>query len=130
MVPRNAPSASKRSQTVSVAGLGLWIPSYTRQNEREADRIGLFYMAKAGYDPRAAPRLWKRVAERDEGRADVSIFQTHPADRERYEELKRLLPYAMDEYARATGGYPRDYSPPPGHEPHPAGFNWRHYGTD
>ena len=95
-----------------VVGTALWIPSYTRKDEAEADRVGLFYMARAGYDPRAAPRLWKRVAEKTGKKDPASIFATHPSDWDRYQALSKLIPEAMDEYFKATGHYPSDYHPP------------------
>lgn len=110
---------------VSVAGMALWIPSYTRTSEAEADRVGLFYMAKAGFDPRAAPRLWKRASEREGSKDKASIFATHPADKQRYDALMELLPYAMDEYARATGSYPADYVPTSNKPSSTSEFDWR-----
>ena len=84
-------------------GTALWIPSYTREDESEADRVGLFYMARAGYDPRAAPRIWKRITEKTGSKDPASIFATHPSNWERYNALTKLLPQAMEEYTRATG---------------------------
>ncbi len=99
-------------------GTALWIPTYSRADEAEADRIGMFYMAKAGFDPRAAPRIWKRVNEREKKQGGdggmawaMSIFATHPSNEARYRELSKLLPYAMEEYKKATGSYPPDYNP-------------------
>ncbi len=114
-------------RTVSVVGAVLWMPSYSRQNEYEADRLGLLYMARAGYDPRAAPRIWRRVYEEGDRRDRAHIFSTHPASRERYEALNELLPYAMEEYARATGSYPPDYTPPPGFPEKAHDFDWRRH---
>lgn len=108
-----------------VVGTVFWIPSYTRKDETEADRVGIFYMARAGYDPRAAPRIWKRAAEKEGAKDKASIFATHPADRARYEELDRLLPYAMEEYARVKGSYPSDYTPPDRAAGSAGSFNWR-----
>jgi predicted Zn-dependent protease len=94
------------------AGTALWIPAYSRRDELEADRVGLMYMAKAGYDPRAAPRLWKRVSEKDGPKhGATSIFATHPSDRARYEALEVLIPQAMEEYRKAAGAYPPGYAP-------------------
>ena len=92
-------------------GTALYIPTYTRADEYEADRVGLFYMAKAGYDPRAAPRIWKRVSEERGNKDKASIFATHPSSGDRYKALEKLVPYAMEDYALAAGGYPRDYTP-------------------
>lgn len=106
-------------------GTAFWIPTYSRKDEYEADRVGMFYMARAGYDPRAAPRIWKRVSEKEGNHDSVSIFATHPSDKNRYNELMRCLPFAMDEYARVTGSYPPDYTPPASLAFDPTTFNWR-----
>ena len=109
---------------VFVGGAAIIVPMYSRKDEAEADRVGLFYMAKAGYDPRAAARLWKKAAERKGDNESTSIFSTHPADENRQKELMKLMPYAMEEYARSTGGYPPDYRP--GESlPDPETFDWR-----
>lgn len=83
---------------------GLWIPKYSRVNELEADRVGTFYMARVGYDPRAAVRLWKKVSEKEgSGWPVLSIFSTHPPHDKRYKELEKILPEALKEYSAATG---------------------------
>ncbi|MFH0880493.1 MAG: M48 family metallopeptidase [Lentisphaerota bacterium] len=106
------------------AGSSILIPMYSRKDEFEADRVGLFYMAKAGFDPRAAPRIWKRVADKGSDGNAISIFATHPSSGDRYKALNAILPYAMDEYAKSTGSYPKDYSytRPMGT---PKTFDWR-----
>jgi len=109
-------------------GAGLWVPVHSRRDEYEADRVGLFYMARAGFDPRAAPRIWKRVAEKEGGNIGfLSIFATHPANEARYKELNRLLPYALNEYAASTGHYPPGYVPSLGDIPQDYNFDWRTY---
>lgn len=106
-------------------GAAVYVPIHSQKDEFEADRVGLFYMAKAGYDPRGAPRIWKRVAEaQGEEQASASIFSTHPSSWDRYEALDRMLPFAMDEYARVTGGYPPDYQPPDWYSRDQV-FDWR-----
>lgn len=87
-----------------VAYEGLLIPQYSRADEAEADAVGLMYMAKAGYDPRAAPELWRRVNEK-EGRAPALVrwMSSHPSHRDRYKALEKLLPAALAEYNKATG---------------------------
>ena len=108
-------------QAVFAVGTTLYIPTYTRKDEYEADRVGLFYMAKAGYDPRAAPRIWKRVSEDRGEKNKASIFSTHPASGDRYKALEKLIPYAMEDYALAAGGYPKDYKQPESLPP----LDWR-----
>ncbi len=97
-------------RNVFSVGTALWIPNYTREQESEADRVGLFYMAKAGYDPRAAPRIWQRAMQGDKSNKS-SIFATHPADAVRYESLTKLIPKAMEVYKTAVGSYPKGYVP-------------------
>lgn len=82
---------------------------YAREQESEADKIGLIYMAKAGYDPRAALYLWKRMREANEGKPrPASFMSTHPADDIRMEDIVRLLTPALIEYnsAREAGHRP------------------------
>lgn len=105
-------------------GSGLLIPSYTRNDEKEADRVGIFYMARAGYDPRASPRIWKRAWERKGKKDKTSIFSTHPASKDRYQALTRMVPYAMEDYKKATGRYPPGYQPSASDQNLPA-FDWR-----
>lgn len=72
---------------------GLVVPKYSRGNEFEADRVSMDYMARAGYDPAAAVRLWKRACEKEGGTPGyMSILSTHPSNQARYEALQRQLP--------------------------------------
>ena len=97
----------------------LVLPAYSRKDEAQADAVGLMYMAKAGYDPRAAPRIWQRAMQQRANRSGGSdsltggfnLFADHPSDKARYDALIKLLPAAMAEYAKAHGGYPSDYTP-------------------
>jgi predicted Zn-dependent protease len=107
-------------------GSALILPIYSRKDESEADRVGLFYMAKAGYDPRAAARIWKRATQQGTAGGPLSLLSTHPSNKNRFEALDKLMPYAMNEYARATGSYPKDYTAPAGGIP-PEPFDWRTY---
>lgn len=77
-------------------GMNIYIPSYSRKNEFEADRIGLFYMAEAGYDPRAEVELWKKAATKKKDR--TTIFASHPSSGARAQELEKLLPDAIAIY--------------------------------
>jgi len=91
------------------AGLGfnLYFPVYSRGNESEADRVGLIYMAKAGYDPRVAVELWKRAARmaKKQGKNEYSIFSSHPPSGVRAQQLEKILPEAMNYYMAARNKY-------------------------
>lgn len=80
-------------------GINLYFPMYTRDNETEADKIGLIYMAKAGYDPRVAVSLWERAAKKKGDR--FSIFASHPSSGMRAQTLKDILPEALQYYEAA-----------------------------
>ena len=108
-------------RSIFAVGTVIWIPTYTRTDEYEADRVGLFYMAKAGFDPRAAPRIWKRVSEKADNKDKTSIFSTHPGSTDRYKALEKLVPYAMEDYKLAAGSYPPGYTPSADLPP----FDWR-----
>jgi len=67
------------------------VMAFSRDNEREADEIGFELMARAGYDPREAPKIWESLdKERKAGKdSEPSIFfATHPPTDERIETLK------------------------------------------
>ena len=84
---------------------GLIVTKYSRKDEAEADRVGLFYMARAGYDPRAAVRLWERAAQEESKLDDaLNILSTHPTSGKRAQKLRELLPEVMPLYeaARST----------------------------
>ena len=76
------------------AEFGLVLP-YSRQQELEADRLGLFTMAEAGFDPRAAVTLWERMDAMAGGQRTPAFLSTHPAPTDRIEALEALLPEAL-----------------------------------
>jgi predicted Zn-dependent protease len=63
------------------AQVGVALP-HSRFTESEADRIGLIYMARAGYNPEAAVAFWQRFAEfnRQAGGSTPWFLRTHPLD--------------------------------------------------
>jgi len=76
---------------------------YSRKHELEADRIGLVYMARAGYDPREALTFWQSFSEINKGGAPPEWLSTHPAGAKRIEQIKLLLPEAEAEYQKTRG---------------------------
>ncbi len=77
-------------------GMNIYVPSYSRKNESQADYLGLIYMAKAGYDPRVAVELWKRASKTKGDK--TSLYATHPSSGERAAALEKHLPEAMRFY--------------------------------
>jgi predicted Zn-dependent protease len=77
-----------------------------RKQELEADRIGLIYMARAGYDPRKAVEFWQRMSEQSQG-APPELLSTHPADSTRIAQLQELLPEAMQIWQASAAGAPK-----------------------
>ena len=83
---------------------GIQLP-FSRDNEAEADQIGLIYMARAGYDPNEAVRFWTRFSQMKQGAQPPELLSTHPADATRIANLKRYLPRALAEYKNAKNQY-------------------------
>ena len=73
---------------------------FSRQEESESDYVGQEYMARAGYDPSEAVRLWERMGGgAQEGGRIPEFLSTHPSDRVRIRELKKALPRAQKTYS-------------------------------
>lgn len=80
--------------------LGRELP-HSRAQESEADHIGLIYMARAGYDPRAAVQFWERFMQYNAqhgGSSTPAFLRTHPTDATRIQQLKQWLPEAEAQY--------------------------------
>lgn len=88
------------------ADLLLTLP-YSRADETEADRLGLDYMARAGFDPREGVALWLNMAQAA-GEGPPELLSTHPAPDSRIRELERRMPAAVEtfEAAQAQGRRP------------------------
>jgi len=79
------------------ARYGVILP-YSRLHESEADRLGLIFMAMAGYDPHAATAFWERMSQAKENRLNLEFLSTHPSDKTRISNIKALIPEAMSYY--------------------------------
>lgn len=77
------------------AGLGAL--AYSRKHETEADKLGLVFMAMAGYNPAEAVEFWGRMAKASKG-GGPAILSTHPSDEARIAEIRKFLPKAMKYY--------------------------------
>ena len=71
---------------------------YSRDNETEADHIGLIFAAMAGYDPQLAIPFWQRMAQQSGGSNKSDIFSDHPSDEKRIAALQKLMPEALKYY--------------------------------
>lgn len=76
--------------------VGIMLP-YSRKHEVEADELGLYFMAMAGYDPREAPRFWERMLQA--GSSSMPEFlSTHPQPENRIANINRAMDKAMKFY--------------------------------
>jgi predicted Zn-dependent protease len=95
------PQQTRRSWLVAYglgANVGVLLP-YSRTHEHEADYIGLILMAKAGYDPRGAVKLWQRMKEESTYR-QPEFLSTHPVPESRIRYIKSKIPEAMIYYKK------------------------------
>jgi predicted Zn-dependent protease len=85
-----------------VAGLGgqLLTLRFGREDESEADLVGLELAARAGYDPRASVTLWQKMAEASKG-APPEFISTHPSGPTRIRDLEPAIPKVEGLYQRA-----------------------------
>jgi Zn-dependent protease with chaperone function len=73
----------------------------SRQNEKEADAIGLELAARGGYDPRAAITLWEKMSKESKGKNPPEFLSTHPSNENRIKDLSALIPKVMPLYEEA-----------------------------
>lgn len=79
--------------------VGVMLP-FSRLHENEADRLGLIFMALAGYNPQEAVGFWQRMSELKKGQSPPEFLSTHPSDATRIEQMKKWLPEAMGYYQK------------------------------
>lgn len=84
------------SQVIAQEGLQFYNLKFSRQDEMEADRMGIILAAMAGYDPQAAIPFWERMSGGNKNRSD--ILSTHPSDSKRIAALQRAMPEALQYY--------------------------------
>jgi predicted Zn-dependent protease len=81
-----------------VAEVTFQLP-FSREQESEADDIGLELMARAGYDPHAALSLWNKMSAA-ESTGTPEFLSTHPAPKERIKDIQKNLPRVLPLYAK------------------------------
>ena len=82
------------------AGTQIGMLSFSRKHESEADKMGLIFMAMAGYDPAEAPKFWERMSANSSGSQPPEFMSTHPSHETRISDLKAQIPEAMKYYKR------------------------------
>jgi len=82
------------------ATVGVMLP-FSRSHESEADEVGLYLSANAGYDPNAAIGLWERMGAASGGGGPPEWLSTHPSEATRIERLKEIMPEAQTLYEKA-----------------------------
>jgi len=78
-------------------GAQLLTLKFSRDDETEADVVGLDLAARAGYNPRAGISLWKKMVAANKG-APPQWLSTHPAGKNRIAEIERQLPVVLPLY--------------------------------
>ncbi|MFV0506273.1 MAG: M48 family metallopeptidase [Bacteroidales bacterium] len=98
-------SASTQSLVNQVYGVGgnLGVLAYSRTHEYEADKMGIIFMSKAGYDPSVAISFWQRMSQMSGSAETPEILRTHPLDENRISAIEEILPKAMEIYNRTQG---------------------------
>ena len=86
-------------------GAKLAALKFSRDDEREADLIGLDLAARAGFDPRAGIALWQKMAQLNQ-QQPLALLSTHPGGAERITQIEQHLNLLLPLYARAKGTTP------------------------
>lgn len=97
-------NTSQVAQTVFGLGSKFSNLKYSRQNESEADYMGLIFAAMAGYDPRVALTFWQRMAQGNSTYVPA-FLSDHPSDSKRIADIEKEMPIALKYYKPATTTY-------------------------
>jgi predicted Zn-dependent protease len=89
-------------QAAASYGLNFANLKYSRDNENEADHLGLIFAAMAGYDPNVAVKFWERMAAASGNKGTAEFLSDHPSDATRIKNIQGWLPEAMKYYKPAT----------------------------
>lgn len=90
-------------EMIGAAGSSLAALKFSRNDESEADLIGMELAARGGYDPRSGVTLWQKMASVSKG-APPAWFSTHPSSKTRIDTIEKNLPDVMPLYEKAKAG--------------------------
>ena len=90
-------STTQLAQIIAQKGLQFRSLKYSRDDETEADRMGLIFAAMAGYDPNVAVSFWQRMSQGNNSNQS-DMFSDHPSDAKRIAAIKQELPEALTYY--------------------------------
>ena len=84
-------------------GTQLLTLRFSRDDETDADLVGLELAARGGYNPQASVSLWEKMAQAGGGAGGPSFLSTHPSGPQRIQELQSNVPKVQGLYQRARG---------------------------
>lgn len=96
-------SETTKKVAMAVGGYGLqlgFMLPYSRTHETESDRMGLKLLAKAGYDPKEAPNLWRRMKAGSSSKVP-GFLSTHPSHDKRINDLESMQAQVMGLYNKS-----------------------------
>lgn len=96
-----APNSAAQVEAANQVAHYLYVLPNSRQNESEADGMGLELAARAGYNPNAAISVWNKMAAANKGKAPAEFLSTHPSDQTRTADLGALMPKVTPLYEAA-----------------------------
>lgn len=96
-------TTTQLAQVLAQKGLQFRSLKYSRDNETEADKMGLIFAAMAGYDPNVAVSFWQRMSQANGSSSSTSdLFSDHPSDAKRIAAIQQELPEALKYYKPTT----------------------------
>ena len=84
-------------------GTQLLTLKFSREDETDADLVGLELAARAGYNPQASVSLWEKMGQASSGAGGPSFLSTHPSGPQRIQQLQANVPKVQGLYQRAGG---------------------------
>jgi predicted Zn-dependent protease len=87
-----APNSQAQIDAANQVAHYLYVLPNSRQNESEADGMGLELAARAGYNPNAAIAVWNKMSAASKGKQPAEFLSTHPSDQTRIADLSALMP--------------------------------------